>query len=457
MSWPSRVALVVLFVWQTGMPLGAVTRVANTHPGPMLRLPSSTIVRAPYLFSTGFGSEIHRFSGPFNASRGFYFWLDPTERLTFGFSSVQGADTTDFDALGEGEESAFSPSVEFGFHFRYRVYVYNDISFSMGLHDIVFERQTEGGLSLDPDQLSVFAVIGSDKEIGEYRLNTYMGFGSGGFASMASSDTADTASGGGMGVFAGFLMKTPFMAKWGGLDFVGEFDGTGLNVGLRIPLTSDYRLSLGFTHIENLPAFAEAYATDHPGLVVGLDLSIPRGARREGAAAGEGPSPVPMAVGQERVLIDSAMAAADLAVGTLRDSLSIALAEARNLATQVASLQHKSRTLEDSLRAVSLQRAAAQNNLNRAMRHLSSSLRYFYSGDYREALQEVETSLDLDPNLALAYARRGSIYYKLGDVQRATINWNLALQIDPEYDDVRNILKALHENRLKTAAISGEE
>ena len=67
-----------------------------------------------------------------------------------------------------------------------------------------------------------------------------------------------------------------------------------------------------------------------------------------------------------------------------------------------------------------------------------------------------ETALDLNPNLALAYARRGSIYYKLGDVQRATINWNLALRMDPEYDDVRNILKALHENRLKTTSFVRE-
>ena len=59
-------------------------------------------------------------------------------------------------------------------------------------------------------------------------------------------------------------------------------------------------------------------------------------------------------------------------------------------------------------------------------------------------------------NLALAYARRGSIYFKLGDIQRATINWNLALRMDPEYDDVRNVLKALHEKRLKSTSMIKE-
>ncbi len=60
----------------------------------------------------------------------------------------------------------------------------------------------------------------------------------------------------------------------------------------------------------------------------------------------------------------------------------------------------------------------------------------------------------MNPNLALAYARRGSIYYKMGDIERASINWNLALKIDPEYDDVRNILRAMSENRLRSV---GEE
>ena len=67
------------------------------------------------------------------------------------------------------------------------------------------------------------------------------------------------------------------------------------------------------------------------------------------------------------------------------------------------------------------------------------------------ALQEVELALHLNPELAVAFARRGSIYFKLGDEQKAIINWNLALKLDPEYEEVRTILQALHENRLKSA------
>ena len=437
------------------MPLQAVTRVAYTHPGNMMKIPTTFVKRSPYLFTAGFSSEIHRFS-PFNTARGVYFAMDMTDKFTLGFSSGQGADTTSVDNI---LNSTYLPPVEFGFHFQQKIYVRSDISFSIGLHDIVFQNAPDG-LSLDPKQLTFFSVIGSEKSFGEYHLSTYMGFGTGGFSPVVSTtttsttQTADTASTGtGAGVFAGILLRTPFMPKWGGLDFVGEFDGTGINVGLRIPLTSDYRLSLGFTHIENLPAFsAEAYSFDHPGITLGFTMAIPRGAPGvplRGVAVG--PAPI-----LEAGVMDSTLMFADVAVATLRDSLRVTRHQSRNLASQVALLRQRSVSLENSVKSLKLEKSVSRKNVNRAMRHLSRSLRYFYSGDYREALQEVETALEMNPNLALAYARRGSIYYKLGDPQRATINWNLALQMDPEYDDVRNILKALHENRLKTTSFSRE-
>tara|TARA_Y100000294_G_scaffold19354_1_gene16558 strand:- start:7187 stop:8560 length:1374 start_codon:yes stop_codon:yes gene_type:complete len=454
----SKIRGLIVVILLLAPPLQAVTRVAYTHPGNMMKIPTTYVRRSPYLFSAGFSSEIHGFS-PFNTARGVYFAMDITDKFTLGFSSGQGADTTSVDNI---LESTYVPPVEFGFHLQQKIYVRSDISFSLGLHDIVFENAPDG-LSLDPKQLSFFGVIGSEKSFGEYHLSTYMGFGTGGFSPVVSTETsvttqtADTASTGtGAGVFAGVLLGTPFLPKWGGLDFVGEFDGTGINVGLRIPLTSDYRLSLGFTHIENLPAFsAEAYSFDHPGVTIGFTMAIPRGAPRRGVpgvpSRAMGPTPTP-----EAGVIDSTLMFADVAVATLRDSLRVSRHQSRNLASQAALLRQRSVSLEDSVKSLKLEKSVSQKNVNRAMRHLSRSLRYFYSGDYREALQEVETALELNPNLALAYARRGSIYYKLGDSQRATINWNLALQMDPEYDDVRNILKALHENRLKTTSFSRE-
>ena len=62
------------------------------------------------------------------------------------------------------------------------------------------------------------------------------------------------------------------------------------------------------------------------------------------------------------------------------------------------------------------------------------------------AVKETDKAIALFPDLAIAYARKGSIYYRLGDLKRATINWNIALNLDPEYDEVRRALQNVKEN-----------
>ena len=188
-------------------PLIGVTRVSFTHPGYMMKIPTTFIKRSPYLFTTGFTSEIHNFS-PFNTTKGVFFSMDVSDRFTLGFSSGQGGDTTAVEKL---LESTFVPPVEFGFHTQYKIFVRQDMSVSIGLHDIIFENDTKDGLRLDPKQLSFFAAVGSEKEFGEYSMNTYMGFGTGGFSvtptgvatGAVQSDTTEQSMG--AGVFAGIF------------------------------------------------------------------------------------------------------------------------------------------------------------------------------------------------------------------------------------------------------------
>jgi hypothetical protein len=441
----------------------ATTRVAYTRPGFMMKIPVSYATRSPYLFRTGFGSEIHNFN-PLNIAKGVYFDMELGKSFLIGFSSVMGADTTGLANLGNVQTTI---PVEFGFHLQQRIYSYNDISVSIGLQDIVFQNDADKGLTLDPQQLSFFAVISSEKSLGTYRMNTYMGFGTGSLAPQDTLPAADTTATNNTkaGVFAGFILNTPYLSKSGGLDLVGEFDGTGINVGLRIPLTSDYRLNLGFTHIEKLPDWKSRYWSGHPGITLGLDMAVPLAVKTPATPTPSvGPAP-PVGGGTISLpgltegissQVDSTLRLADLKVHTLRDSMQLMDNEMRNLMIRLAAQEQRAKFLEDSLRSLTLDRNVVEKNMNEAMRSLSRSLRYFYSGDYRRALEQVEKALELNPNLALAYARRGSIYYKLGDIQRATIDWNLALRLDPEYDDVRNILKALHENRLKSTSLLEE-
>ena len=442
------------------MVLGS-TRVAYTRPGLMMRIPTSSNQKTPYLFRTGFGAEIHNFD-PFNTAKGVYFDMELNKGFAFGFSAVQGGDTTSLAILKESQQK---PIVEFGFHFQQRVFSYNDISLTVGLQDVVFQNDQTSDeiLSLNTSLLSFFTVLASEKDLGEYKMNTYMGFGSGGLAPMDTIEVDPDSVSTSAGVFLGFVLKTPYFARRGGMDIVGEFDGTGVNVGLRIPLTSDYRLNLGFTHIERLPDWDKRYWAGHPGFTLGLDMAVPREPRRRLQGGPSGPTNIygpsdGLPGGMETLPLhrDSTITMANIAVITLRDSMALMNNEMRNLLVRLSAMEQNTKFLSDSLVNIQLETNVSEKNMNEALRHLSRSLRYFYAGDYREALKEVDLSLELNPNLALAYARRGSIYYKLGDVQRATINWNLALRLDPEYTDVRNILKALHENNLKSANILEE-
>ena len=456
-----------------GAMLYSGTRVAYTRPGLMMRIPTSSNKKTPYLFRAGVSTEFHNFN-PFNTARGVYFETELGRGFSLGFSGVTPGDTTRLSKL---EESTYNAPAEFGFHFQQRVYAYNDISVSVGLQDIVFQsdQTSEEMLSLNTSLLSAFLVLSSEKDLGEYKFNTYFGFGTGGLAPV-DADTlpavfgddgkviSDSSSETNAGVFIGFFMKTPYFSKRGGMDIVGEFDGTGVNVGLRIPLTSDYRLNLGFTHMEKLPEWGNRYWSGHPGFTIGFDMAVPRDPRSRVQSGPSGPTNIyaknKNAVSGESSSIpihrDSTIAMANVAVETLRDSMALMNNEMRNLLVRLNAMEQNSRFLSDSLSSLKLETNVSEKNMNEALRHLSKSLRYFYAGDYREALKEVDLALELNPDLALAYARRGSIYYKLGDVQRATINWNLALRLDPEYTDVRNILKALNENKLKSASIIEE-
>ena len=145
--------------------------------------------------------------------------------------------------------------------------------------------------------------------------------------------------------------------------------------------------------------------------------------------------------------IDSLVRQATIIISSLEDSLLQHIQSEETLQSINQSLKQQINYLEDSLSMVLLDDKIVQLNLNQAMKHLSKSLAYYYTQNYKDALDETDKAIALFPDLAITYARKGSIYYRLGDVQRATVNWNIALTLDPEYDEVRTVLMYLQDNQ----------
>jgi len=326
----------------------------------------------------------------------------------------------------------------------------------VGIQDVILRQGSdiEGADGLDTKSVSLFAVLSSAKHFEDYAIATHLGFGSGKINEDSHLYVPNPKQN--IGVFLGFNFTTPFLKKNGGINFLTEFDGKGLNIGVSIPILKSTHINLGITHFENFGDFATEDRTgtdrtnlsgDAPSITFGMGINVPRIIDADEVAAlskqlgdgiyGETDSSI---LYYDPICTD--------VVETLRDSIKVSKYMIDNLNDYNNMLQHKEAVLVDSTRKNFLREQVSQSNQNKAMRHLSRSLRFFYNEQFRNALSEVNSAIELNPDLAIAYGRRGSIYYKLGDNRRATLNWNVALQLDPEFTEIYDMLQAVDENRL---------
>ena len=131
------------------------------------------------------------------------------------------------------------------------------------------------------------------------------------------------------------------------------------------------------------------------------------------------------------------------------DSLNTYRHELQNLYNENALLRKDIQGLEDSTKTILLDIQINQSKRNEAMRLFQGSYDKLVEENYYESLDLINDVIKLQPNLAIAYARRGTIYYYLGDLKAASMNWNLALKLDPEYYQVRDVLQSLKEGKLE--------
>ncbi len=417
--------------------LFGVSRVTFSRPGPMMKIPYTTTSSSPYWFTIGVSSDVYDFTPQIQTPSAF-FDIFVTPDYNFGLTYATVLDTTYLQSTGE-----------LGIHLQRRIYDYKGISISLGLQDILFNE----GSNINTKDLSAFMVFSSEKEFGDYTLTSFMGFGSGKIGSdphFVSTEDTTTST----GVFVGFLFNTPYLKKNGGMDFVGEYFGSGINIGVHIPITPNYRFDIAVTHFKAFGDFGSLESidslstlqTDAPSISLGFSMSVPKPVKSEKIKNIVNGSTIPMQ--------DTEFASiANKKIAELRDSIRVNQNTIENLSKHKALLEQQISNLVDSTRVLHLENMITESNLNASLRHLARSLRFYYEGQYQKALKEAESSLQITPSLALAYARRGSIYYKLGDTQKATINWNLALKLDPEYDEVRLILQAMKDSLLESASL----
>ena len=422
----------------------ANSRVAFSRPGNMIRVPSVDSDMYKNLLAVNVSSEYLSSS---QSSSAFSVNTLAKSGYLYGISFVKPINPEN--------------SSELGFHLQKNMVEYGDVKLDVGIQDVILRQGSdiEDADGLDTKGVSLFAVLSSAKHFEDYAIATHLGFGSGKINEDSHLYVSTPKQN--IGVFLGFNFTTPFLKKNGGINFLTEFDGKGLNIGVSIPILKSTHINLGITHFENFGDFATEDRTgtdradlssDAPSITFGMGINVPRIIDADEAEAlskrlgdgiyGETDSSI---LYYDPICTD--------VVETLRDSIKVSKYMIDNLNDYNNMLQHKEAVLVDSTRKNLLREQVSQSNQNKAMRHLSRSLRFFYNEQFRNALSEVNSAIELNPNLSIAYGRRGSIYYKLGDNRRATLNWNVALQLDPEFTEIYDMLQAADENRLKPLEI----
>jgi len=417
----------------------ANSRVAFSRPGNMIRVPNVDSDMYKNLLAVNVSSEYLSSS---QSSSAFSVNILAKSGYLYGISFVKPVNPAN--------------SAEIGFHLQKNMLEYGDVKLDVGIQDVILRQGSdiEGADGLDTKGVSLFAVLSSAKHFEDYAIATHLGFGSGKINEDSHLYVSNPKQN--IGVFLGFNFTTPFLKKNGGINFLTEFDGKGLNIGVSIPILKSTHINLGITHFENFGNFATEDRTgtdwadlsgDAPSITFGMGINVPRIIDADEAEAlskqlgdgiyGETDSSI---LYYDPICTD--------VVETLRDSIKVSKYMIDNLNDYNNMLQHKEAVLVDSTRKNLLREQVSQSNQNKAMRHLSRSLRFFYNEQFRNALSEVNSAIELNPNLSIAYGRRGSIYYKLGDNRRATLNWNVALQLDPEFTEIYDMLQAADENRL---------
>ena len=418
------------------------SRTTFSRPGTFIRTPSSLVDKSNNKYFVGFSNEFVNTKNNIT-SNALYFKGTSINGYEYGISYSKRA------PLNSSETK--SPT-HLSFHFIKEIYRQNNFIINVGIQDVLYEAD-------ENNQISTFiSLINKDIKLGsDFSMQTAIGFGTGKIKE-DSYDYTDIQTND-PDIFVGLKINTPLFLNRGGLIFLTEYDGNGINIASQLAMTPKLIIKLGITHFENFVKFNtyenqtnQTIYADSPALSVGLEFAIEnkdefidksKNRNEHCFLAIEETNPITtLTLNEEctehtlRYLVEDINDSFEM----LNDSLLMLQQEMTTSSKLNNVLDTKNQILKDSIYVQFLNQRISYAEINQGMKCLSNSLKFYYLEDYKKALQEVERSQIFLPNLAYSYARKGSIYYKLSDIKRATINWNIALQLDPEYIEVRQML-----------------
>ena len=423
------------------------SRVSFTRPGSLMRISNVEEFDPNKLFSITMGSEITSLGDILSHSSSFAY------NKSYSNGTSWGINYTLLPYSGILESEQFNDhGYEFGFHYQNQIYSTGRSNITLGIQDVLINEEE----LININNLSFFLNFSNTISTNNYNLTSILGIGTGKMVYDPHTNV-DVDSISTLGVYGAFKLNTPFLKQWGGMDFITEIVARSINIGFVFPITREYDFSVGVTNLENLSSFSNQSADgddraplsgNSPAICLSISANIPKiNTSRTKKIAQD--YPVLFINGR----VDSSLFNAGQYIYSLQDSIEILLQDINNVSAKNVELKLNNHFYKDSLNNMILNAEMNSSTQNEAMRCMSRSLRLYYQGDFQQALSEIDNAIALQPNIAVAYARKGSIYYKLNQTDRATLNWNIALKLDPEYTEVRDMLNALKENKLRPVSI----
>lgn len=427
------------------------TRVAFSRPGTLIRMPSfyESNIRSQY--SIGLSNEIIN-TNTYNRAQSIYIHGVSLAGFQYGIAYATHAKTNSNDT---------SPPSEISFNFNQKIYETEKMHIAAGINDILFTSTSDHELSLFISLINKGISLGSKKL---YFLESGVGFGSGKINNDSHNYNDEILHK--ARFFVGLNFKTPFLKNRGGINLMLDFDGKGTHLGTKIPINKKLSFNFAVTNFQNLgdlnkydDSVTQSIFSDSPGIAMGLNFIIPS---QTDVRAKLNEAEIEFETEEEECIITQTKGISNTPLSldkdckdkalnqfvkdlnnnftALNDSIKVIAQEIQVYEIKLLENNYQINMLQDSINMQYLKHRISESELNIAMKHLSKSLQYFYLEDYFLALSEAEEVIRRFPALAIAYARKGTIYYQMGNFQKATLNWNLALKHDPEYTEVQNML-----------------
>tara|TARA_Y100000590_G_scaffold345731_1_gene395601 strand:+ start:2310 stop:3731 length:1422 start_codon:yes stop_codon:yes gene_type:complete len=432
------------------------TRVAFSRPGSLIRNPSLLAQPQEQEYHIGFSSEIINLNN-LNSSDAIYLNSVSSSGLQYGIV---------YSSHAEVNNQLKTPPSDLSLHFGKRIYETSKMKIDIGINDILYSTPADR-----EHELSFYvSLMHSDIPIGKnkrFNLQTALGFGTGKINYDSHNYTEGIAHK--ARFFFGMNFKTPYMAKRGGLNCLLDFDGSGIHIGTRVPINKKLDIKVAMTNFQNIQTMNDLQEDDSKTIFSDATaFSFGVGFKFQGSTKTPpkimsqkvkfSSNPNDCIVVHSRENYENPLAINGLCEDAtlhefvsninngfteLHDSIKIAEQASVYFERLNTAKDFEIKMLQDSINMQYLKQRISKSELNIAMKYIAQSLQNYYAGDYLMALEEINQTIKRFPTMAIAYARKGSIYYQMGDLQQATINWNLALKHDPEYAEVREMLSSI--------------